>query len=577
MSRKFYQCMVALICVAAGACQPFAVARADESNFPSLQTRSNDDLDSAMAAGRQLESQQRWQEAISHYEKASRKHQGNSDLDRRLQIVRVRYDVWRRYTDASFISTVDRTSPQAALNLLAEVLNKLDLYYVDAINLQDLLRNGTVFLEVALQNRDFLDQNVSHVPAEAIEEFRLNVHQLVLNRNVRTTREAQEIVMQVANHARNSIGCSPSAVIYEYVAGAIGILDPYSAFLTAGEYNEIMSQIEGNLIGIGVELWADKEDLEIVEVFEGGPASQSGLRSGDRILAVDTQPVLMIGAKRAADLLRGPEETQVILDIEHSNGEVQTLQVNRRRIEVPSVTDIHIIDAKQSLGYLRISNFQKTTANEVDEALIKLTNQGMRMLLIDLRRNPGGLLDSAVDIADRFLPNGGIVSTKGRNGAENHNFVAHYANTTSLPLMVMIDEDSASASEIFAGAMRDNNRALIVGRTSYGKGSVQGVFHNEAGQGGIRLTVSKFFSPAGYAISSRGVIPHREFPAASDLEEILVAKQIANDANADRTSDRRVKRMEKQRADDHDLQLAIDYARTVTSTASNSLSAMGTR
>ncbi len=168
------------------------------------------------------------------------------------------------------------------------------------------------------------------------------------------------------------------------------------------------------------------------------------------------------------------------------------------------------------------------------------------------------MLEAAVELADRFIENGNIVSTRGRNGAENHNYVAKYANTSSLPLMVMIDEDSASASEIFAGAIRDNNRGLIVGRTSYGKGTVQGVFHNEAGAGGVRLTVSKFYAPTGYAISARGIEPHVFFEPHSEEQQILVAKPLPiSEDPAERSAMRRDRRVQRQQAEDVDLQKAI--------------------
>jgi carboxyl-terminal processing protease len=147
--------------------------------------------------------------------------------------------------------------------------------------------------------------------------------------------------------------------------------------------------------------------------------------------------------------------------------------------------------------------------------MFQLSRDGMRSLVIDLRRNPGGLLESAVELADEFLSQGRIVSTRGRNGEENRNYAAKPQGTWDLPLVVLIDGDSASASEIFAGAIRDHNRGYVVGQVSFGKGSVQGVFHQERGQGGLRLTVSKFYSPSGTAISARGIVPHVLVPEDS--------------------------------------------------------------
>ncbi|MFM8398196.1 MAG: S41 family peptidase, partial [Pirellula sp.] len=172
----------------------------------------------------------------------------------------------------------------------------------------------------------------------------------------------------------------------------------------------------------------------------------------------------------------------------------------------PSVALSQMQDGQ--VGYIRITNFQKTTVGEVSRAMFDLSSRGMKSLVIDLRRNPGGLLESAVELADYFLVRGGIVSTRGRNTAENRNYTAHAAGTWDVPLVVLIDGDSASASEIFAGAIRDHQRGYIVGQISYGKGSVQGVFPSDRGIGGLRLTVSRFYSPSGTAISQRGITPH---------------------------------------------------------------------
>ncbi len=525
--------------------------------------------------GKQLERDRRWQEAIQQYEKLNRKFPNQIEVERRLQISRIHFDVTRRYSDKTFIATIDRGLPTTSLDVMGEVLTKLQVYYVEAIDFPRLLRNGTAFLEVALTEEDFLRRNVGpSVAPESVENFRTNIHKSVLGRPVNSIADVRAIVSNVAAAARDQIGLPPTAVIYEYISGFIGLLDPYSAYLTAGEYQEIMSQIEGNLIGLGVELWAEGNELRIVEVFPGGPAADAGLTKGDRLLEIGGLRVVDVGAKRAADLLRGPENSTVKLVFEReARGQFES-EVRRRRVEVPSVSSAAIVDSTAGIGYLRISNFQKTTSREVDDALRLLYGQGIKSLIIDLRRNPGGLLDSAVEIADRFLFSGPIVSTRGRNGQENHNYTAKMPGTWELPLMVMIDEDSASASEIFAGAIRDQKRGLIVGHTSYGKGSVQGVFHNELAEGGMRLTVSKFFSPDGYAISARGIIPHYSFDEpVPHSGERFVAKvpvgtgnsrqpnaadyRAAAASNVDESANR-----PKLDREDIDLQRAIEVART---------------
>lgn len=483
-----------------------------------------------LSHGKKLETERRWQEAIQFYEKAVRKDPRFKECQDRLQISRVHFDVTRRYSDRSFMQTVDQSTPTDALQSLMEVVAKLDVYYVEPVDYYKLALHGTAFLEVALMEQDFLSKHLPNANAAAVEEFRRTIHKSVFGRKVSSAEDLKQAVATVANQASQKIGLMPTAVIYEYIAGAVGLLDPYSALLTVGEYREIMSQIEGNLIGLGVELWAEGTELRIVDVFKGGPAFDAGLQPNHHILEVDGNAVTQIGAKKAADLLRGPEGSRVRLVLKSQDEKLYDVDVVRKRVDVPSVSISEMTEP--GIGFIKVTNFQKTTAAEVSRAMYDLSRNGMQSLIIDLRHNPGGLLDAAVEMADQFLARGSIVSTKGRNGQENHNFTATAPGTWDIPLVVLIDGDSASASEIFAGAIRDYDRGYVVGQTSYGKGSVQGVFHNENGKGGLRLTVSKFFSPKGTAISMRGIEPHvtvTETPTSADSPVAISALKPALD------------------------------------------------
>lgn len=467
-----------------------------------------------LRVGKALEQQRRWQEAIQHYEKSLKLLPLNKQITERMQISRVHLDVTRRYADRSFIESVERSTPAQSIEVYQDVVSKLETYYVDSIDYYKLALYGTAFLEVALTEREFIQKHLSKTPAASIENFRRNVHRLVFGKKVGNANELKNLALLVASEAREQIGLMPTATLFEFISGSVGLLDPYSSILTPGEYREIMSQIEGNLIGLGVELWAEGNELRIVDVFKGSPAAQAGLLPGHYILEVDGQTIVSIGAKRAADMLRGPENSSVKLVISSGGDQSVAIDVVRRRVEIPSVSSAEMRNGQ--IGYIRITNFQKTTVNEVSRALFDLSSQGMKSLVIDLRRNPGGLLESAVELADYFIVRGGIVSTRGRNTSENRNYTAHAAGTWDMPLVVLIDAESASASEIFAGAIRDHDRGYIVGQISYGKGSVQGVFPSERGIGGLRLTVSRFYSPSGTAISQRGITPHVMVPEEPD-------------------------------------------------------------
>ncbi len=311
----------------------------------------------------------------------------------------------------------------------------------------------------------------------------------------------------VSTTLRDRYGVPATAVTLEFVSGAAAALDEYSSFLTGGQMDELFSQIEGNFVGLGVELKTEKTGLNIVSVIPGGPAHGGGIQAGDRIVAVDGKTPVETSPDTLADMLRGAEGSQVAVSVKKSEGTVQQLSLIRRRVEIPSVENAKIIDSTYGVGYFKLTSFQKTTSRDVDAALWKLHEQGMKQLIIDLRGNPGGLLKAAVDVADKFVYEGLIVATRGRSPREDFDHRGQLAGTWRMPLVVLIDQDSASASEILAGAIRDHRRGTVVGEKSYGKGSVQGIFPLSASNVGIRLTTAKWYTPGGHAISGAGIVP----------------------------------------------------------------------
>jgi len=271
----------------------------------------------------------------------------------------------------------------------------------------------------------------------------------------------------------------------------------------------------------------------IVHVIPGSPAEKAGIREGDRIVAVDGQTTSSLSTDEAAALLTGAEGTWVQVTAYAPGQQQRVVRVRREHVDVPSLEGVKIADADFGVAYIRVPAFQKTTSRDLEAALWELHRQGMRSLVLDLRGNPGGLLTASVEVADKFLTKGGIVSTRGRSSQEDFNYQAHYGGTWRVPLVVLIDGDSASASEIFAGAIKDNHRGLLVGDRSYGKGSVQGIFPLGYASAGIRLTTAKFFSPNGQAISHHGVAPDRlvkVHQVARPTDQGLVIEPTAQDA-----------------------------------------------
>ena len=331
--------------------------------------------------------------------------------------------------------------------------------------------------------------------------------------------------------------------MFEFTSGATCALDQYSTFLTATELEDVFSQIEGNFVGLGVELKAQDASLAIVQVIPGGPAEQAGLRKGDRIVQVDGVSTSNVSTDEAANMLKGRRGTAVQLTLVDPQGVSRELRIVRRRVEVPSVTEVRMVDRDYAIAYLRLNSFQKTTARDLDAALWKMYREGMQSLIVDVRGNPGGLLTASVEVADRFLDSGNIVATRGRSPREDFDYRAHSPGTWRVPLLVLIDSDTASASEIFAGAIRDHRRGTVVGQRSYGKGSVQGIFPLDNSTAGLRLTTAKFYSPSGTAISERGVAP--------DVLVRTVLKPSLDGARGDGKA-----------ADDATLAAALQVART---------------
>lgn len=305
--------------------------------------------------------------------------------------------------------------------------------------------------------------------------------------------------------------------------GMLQELDPHSSFINTSEWTQFQRRIEGRFGGIGIQIEIDPEAkrLKVVAPMVDTPAYSAGVLAGDLILKIDDQTTEGINSDKAVELLQGRPGTPVKLEVLHEGtGKIETLTMNRAIIDVPSVygdirkPDGHwdfMLDKDKKIGYVRINNFVQNTAGELKRALDELKEQGMKGLILDLRDDPGGLLGAAVEVSDLFLEDGQIVSTKGRN-TTTRSFQAQKEGTyTDFPMVVLINQNSASASEIVSAALQDHDRAEIVGQRSYGKGSVQHIIELEDGSSVLKLTVATYWRPSGRNI-------HR-FKDAKDTDE----------------------------------------------------------
>lgn len=303
------------------------------------------------------------------------------------------------------------------------------------------------------------------------------------------------------------------------INGMIRTLDPHSSFMTPDLYKELEVETQGQFGGVGIEIMIIKDVLTVVSPIEDTPAFHAGLKPGDQILKIDGKSTKDISIIEAVKLLRGNKDTKVTITILRENmTKPKDVLLTRAIIQVKSVKYKKLED---HMGYIRVAAFQEKTADEIRKALKELDGKTnpMKGLVLDLRNDPGGLLDQAIEVSDIFLKTGTIVSTRGRVKAmETQSLATNDNNEIVCPIVVLVNEGTASAAEIVAGALQDNGRALIVGTQTFGKASVQTVIPLEGGSA-LKLTTARYYTPKGRSIQAEGIKPDIVVPFIKSVED----------------------------------------------------------
>jgi carboxyl-terminal processing protease len=295
---------------------------------------------------------------------------------------------------------------------------------------------------------------------------------------------------------------------YREIRKALRLLgDPYTRFLEPQEFEVLTSQTSGELSGVGIRIDFDEEKrhLMVVEPIEKSPAWEAGIKKGDRILQINGKNTALMTVEQASEEIRGEVGTTVQLQLSRPGGELLNLTLTRAQIELPSVSYTLKRENQLKVGYIKLDEFSSHAAEQMKDAIEDLSLQDPSAFVLDLRGNPGGLLFASVDIARMWMDNGEIVSTIDSQQGHRH-FSANRTALTDLPLVVLVDGNSASASEILAGALKDNKRATIVGSQTYGKGTVQSL-HSLSNGAGLAVTISSYFPPSGININHHGITP----------------------------------------------------------------------
>ena len=344
-------------------------------------------------------------------------------------------------------------------------------------------------------------------------------------------------------------------LITSAINGMLNSLDPHSSFLPEENYKKMRVETSGKFGGLGVEITSENGMVKVVSPIDDTPAFEAGLQTGDFIIEANKESLIGLPLDEAVELLRGPIGSKIIVTIQRGQDEPFDVAIIRDEIKIRSVRS----EIFNDVGYIRISKFTEQTNPGLIQAVNDLNKESVNKLkgyVLDLRNNPGGLLTQSIKVADAFLEEGEIVSTRGRSGSDmSHAYASEGDIIEGKPLVVLINSGSASASEIVAGALKDHKRAIIMGNRSFGKGSVQSVIAMP-GHGAIRLTTALYYTPSGVSIQSKGIVPDIEVELAR-IEEINDVDVREEDLKG--AIDSKKEGAEEEQSNDRPKQSEIDF------------------
>ncbi|MCD6404922.1 MAG: S41 family peptidase [Planctomycetes bacterium] len=428
------------------------------------------------------------------------------------------------------------------LDFIRHMLLLADVNYVEDVDNRDLFEGGVKNLGLLLENRratkkvlppetmgmkaqflNFLEETKQHVyqkSALSISDFRTRIERILMEN-------------------KGTVDLPDGVVITEFIYGIADALDPNTGFIPRHAYREFQDDTAGHFGGLGIEITLEDSILTVVTPLDGTPAAEAGLLPGDRIIAIEGESTEGMNLMEAVRRLRGPLGTSVTISVVHrSSPDPVEVKITRGNIVLESVKGYnvdpesgqwqYVLDEADRIGYVRLTDFKEDTAGDLDRAIGVLRDKGMQGLVLDLRFNHGGLLTSGVSVADRFLSQGTIVTVKGTH-TRARPWRAHYFRTyESFPVVILVNEQTASAAEILAGALKDHSRAILVGTRTFGKGTVQTVYPLGGGLAAFKLTTGKYYTPSGVCIHREpysdegGLTPDREVTMTTEDEGKLV-------------------------------------------------------
>ncbi len=407
----------------------------------------------------------------------------------------------------------------AGTKTIGKVFENIDAHYVEPVNHATLYRDALRHLSADFPGKIRLEERGAEAFRIACSKKEMDFQ--VMRQNPISNVRQLERVVQVCVPEKDMKKLHRNYQNGEQVALAmlLNALDPHSGFMTAQMYKELNSDLQGTFGGIGAEITLQNGVITVVSPIDDTPAFYAGIKTGDQIVRINGEPTRGMTALEAVRKIRGPRNTRVKLTIKRKNTDkIMDISITRNMINIKTVKSKQYED---QIGYIRLSSFQENTIDELQTALRELNaRQGpIRGLLLDMRNNPGGLLDQAIKVSDHFMKSGIIVATKGRkSNSETRARARNHGDEPAYPIVILVNEGSASAAEIVSGALQENRKALIVGTQTFGKGSVQTVFPLDEGHA-MKLTTARYYTPNGRVVHEKGITPDLQVGKSQGLRE----------------------------------------------------------
>ncbi|MFL5342005.1 MAG: S41 family peptidase [Gemmataceae bacterium] len=441
-----------------------------------------------------FERQGEWDRAGEIYLRMLADDRSSALLRKKVLLCARHVQLINRHRDHLYLERVRGLTVSQALNAYLDALGKLQANYVDRLTLGGLYDAGLEEFGFALNDAAFRQEHLPDATPEAIANFARQMREEWGAVTFRQPAQVRQTVREIAAAAQQKLGLKPSVAVLEFVCGACNALDEQTAYLPPSDE---AAALQGQLAAAGAILGTSADGhLFVARVVPNTWASSVGLKDGERV-----------------EFRRGDgekEDSSLLVEIDVYGRDESTPRALKLPTLTTSVAEYGV--SPEGVGFLRLTGFLKNTPQELEDAVQNMKMQGLKALILDLRGNPGGLFAVAVQVAERFIPEGIIVSTQGQAGPYNRTYSSHSGMAAwDMPLFVLVDGDTASAAEMLAGALKENRRAVLIGQPTYGKGTMQQVLQLAAG-GGVRITLARFFAPNGQAYNGVGVSP--QFPVS---------------------------------------------------------------